>query len=397
MRPILAGLLGLASLHCGGTGEGRSMGVVREAIVGGASSDLPDSPVLFLSGPEGGCTAVLVAPRLVITARHCVASSTNGNFSCTPAGEAVPNASGAGAIGTDDPSGSVAFFSSARVAAGALTNGPPDALGMQIVSTNTPTACRDDLALVALDRAIPGLVPAAIRISSATRVGETVSVWGYGLTDRVEAFALRVRTGVPITAVGPDTPPAQTQPAPLRSLRTGPVTCQGDSGGPMMSESTGAVVGVVSLGSQAGTSGPYCNRGQFVDTVGPRLAAYHDLILTAFQEAGGSPIAEAAVTDAASASELAPVAESAPPPDPSMDEDSSCARERVMSDPAGETDPMSTPESMSTETTPPRRLIYRATGASCAIGMERRSASSRLGGFAIAFAWTAAAVGRRRR
>jgi hypothetical protein len=395
-RSFVAALLGLASVRCGGAGDGGSTATSQQAIIGGAASDALDSPVLYLSGPEGGCTAVLVAPRLVITARHCVASSTSGNFSCTPAGDLVPNATHAGAIGTDDPPSSVGFFSPARVADGAVVTGSPDATGTQIVSVNAPTACRDDLALVVLDRSIPGLVPAAIRISSATRVGETVSVWGYGLTDHVQLPSLRVRTGVPVTAIGPDTPPARTQPAPLRCLRTGPVTCQGDSGGPMMSESTGAVIAVVSLGSQAGTSGPYCASDQFADTVGPRLAAYHDLILEAFRAAGASPIAEVAMSDAASASEGAPAIDGAPPPDPVSEEDSASEPESSISDSASAPNSMSTPES-ATGVRPTTTVVYRVTGASCAMGREPRRPSSRLDELGIALAWTAAFVGRRRR
>jgi hypothetical protein len=394
-RPFFVVLLGLAVARCGGASDDGSTGASGEAIVGGAAADAPDSPVLYLSGPEGGCTAVLVAPNLVITARHCVASSTTGPFTCTPGGDLV--GSGAGSIGASDAPGSIGLFSSARIMAGVLlSGGSPDAVGVQIVSTNTPTACRDDLALVVLDRAVAGVVPVPIRIDGATRVGETVSVWGYGLTDRLEPTALRVRSGVPITGVGPDTPPTTTQPAPVRSLRTGPVTCQGDSGGPMIAETTGAVIAVVSLGSQAGTSGPYCASDQFVDTIGPRLAAYHDLILSAFQAAGASPIPEVSMTDAASDS--APTSDGPSPVDSTGESDSATEPESAsVSDAPVEPDSASTPEPAPTGVLPPSPIVYRATGASCGIGSQRRDPPGRLGAFVIALAWTAAAVGRRRR
>ncbi|HXN30987.1 MAG TPA: trypsin-like serine protease, partial [Polyangiaceae bacterium] len=294
--PWRIGALGVALAHCGGVGDDPPR-ASSQAIIGGSVADAADSPVLLLLGPEGGCSAVLVAPTLAMTARHCVASTTPGSFSCTAAGEVVNTGNGAGQIGTDNVAATLTFFAAASANAGA--SGTPDAVGVRIISTQTPTACRDDLAFVVLDRTIPGLVPAPIRITRTTSVGETVSVWGYGLTDHLAPMALRVADGVQIAGVGPDVALTSTQVAPVRAVRVGPVTCQGDSGGPVVSAATGAVIAIVSLGSQAGANGPYCTSNELADTTGPRLAAYHDWIATVFQEAGASPLTDDPTDDAA--------------------------------------------------------------------------------------------------
>jgi hypothetical protein len=336
---------------------------------------------------------------LVVTARHCVASTTPGAFSCTAAGEVVNTGNGAGQLGSDNDPGTLSFFAEAKANAG--TSGTPDAVGVQVISTQSPTACRDDLAFVVLDRTIPGLVPAAIRITRATTVGETVSVWGYGLTEKEEPTALRAVDGVPIAGVGPDVAPASPQPAPVRAVLVGPVTCQGDSGGPIMSEATGAVIAIVSLGSQAGTSGPFCASTQLTDTTGPRLAAYGDWIVSVFQGVGASPITDdpttGDATDATAAVEASAPGDSAAPNDVAMAEEPLATDGAVGPDGALAAEDAFAPDSSSwsgpieTEKSPWR------TGASCATAVRARGRLKVLDATLIALAWTAAAVGRRRR
>ena len=409
-RPRFAWIPFIALACCGGSGGVDPSRASQQAIVGGTAVDAPLSPVIYLQGPEGGCTAVLIAPTLAVTARHCVAASTTGPFSCTPAGDLVPNGSGAGEIGTDDSPASLAFFASSRAAQGSASAILPDAVGARILSTQTPTACRDDLAFVVLNQPIAGLEVAAVRINSGTRVGESVSVWGYGLTDQPQPLALRMRGGVAITGVGPDTALTTTQPAPVRCLRTGPVTCQGDSGGPMISEATGAVVGIVSLGSQAGAMGPYCGIAQSSDTIGPRLAAYRDLAMTAFVAAGASPIAEATIADAASEAEAsnapdgASEIDQADAPDAAADLDTPDASEvSTMPDAENESDADPGRESDAAFEAPPptapsgNASRYRAQGASCATAPEPDRVSKRQFLPALILAAAALAVGRRRR
>ena len=291
----LAGLFGLALVQCGAGTDEEQTATSRQAIVAGTVASTSGPPVLYLEGPQGTCTAVLIAPTLVATARHCTAELVEGPSSCDSEGNLIPNGSGAGELGADDAPSALSFFSAAHVSSGHVAD-TPDAVGTQIFSTQAVSICADDLAFVVLDHAVAGIHPASIRIDSPTQVGEGVSVFGYGFTDvSMAPLLLRVRNDAQVVGVGPSTGTSVPQAAPPRSLRVGPgsVTCNGDSGGPIMSTASGAVVGLVSLGTQA-TSGPYCTNGTTADTTGPELSqpVYRDLIMSAFKAAGASPILE---------------------------------------------------------------------------------------------------------
>ena len=406
--PRWAALSGFALFHCSAAGGGEpSTRASSQAIIGGSSADAPDSPVLLLQGPEGACSAVLVAPALVLTARHCVANTTPGTFQCTAAGEVVNTGSGAGQIGTDNAPDSLTFFQAAKANAGDL--GSPDAVGRQVISTQTPTPCRDDLAFVVLDRAIAGVVPAPIRITRPTSVGEVTSIWGYGLTDQSQPTELRTVDGVPIAGVGPDVAPNSPQLAPVRAVRVGPVTCQGDSGGPIFSTVTGAVIAIVSLGSQAGASGPFCTSTELTDTTGPRLGAYRDWIASVFQGAGASPITDDPQPDASMGGDVGVAARddgaamSEEPFDPDGDvgtHDAAALAGDATTEGGAATD--GAPEAQNTFGVdssldgPAKAKLPWSTGASCAAAVGARSGPEGLVALWIALAWTAAAVGRRR-
>jgi len=298
-----------------------------------------------------------------------------GAYTCSPQCELTSTgASGAGELGADNTPSMLRFSSAAQLAPGPPLPSPL-AYGKQIISTGASSVCCDDLAFVVLDRAIAGLAPAPIRIDRATQVGESVSVFGYGLTDQSPppATVLRVRDNALVVGVGPDMGTSVTQAAPVRSLRIGSasgppnVTCNGDSGGPIFSNATGAVIGLVSVGAQASSDGLYCSDGTDSDptTTGPQLADYRELVLSAFMAAGASPILEESSSDAGT--DGGREAESPPGADGAQ------------------------PESA---------VDYLATGGSCATAFESRDRSGPfgpLGAIASGLAMMAVAVGRRKR
>jgi hypothetical protein len=361
--------------QCGAAPEEAPSGAARQAILGGSLSDAPDSAVLYLQGPEGTCSAALVAPNLIVTARHCIARSTSGTFSCTAAGDLVPNDTGAGQIGADDAPASLRFFTWRSVAQGPPSTSNPDALGRQIVSTNSITSCRDDLAFVVTDRLVANVVPLPLRLDGATAVNETVSVWGYGFTGQIEPLALRTRGDAQVIAVGPDKATATPQPAPVRTVKTGPVTCIGDSGGPFLG-SDGAVVAVVSLGAQTSLNGPFCDEDSGSGgTVGPRLGAYKPLATLALNVANAI-LAGDAGRDAAEAGSDADDETGELPADDGGEESA------LPSDAGGEI--------VSPETT-------FASGSGCAMGSQGSRKTARVGFAAVALALTALAKRRRKR
>jgi len=378
-------LFAVFTSHCSAAPSEEATATARQPIIGGSVADAPDSPVLYLRGPQGTCSAVLVASNLAMTARHCASQLTEGQANCDPSGNLIANGSNAGALGADDNPSDLAFYTTASVAAG-NTSGTPDAVGTQIVSTQSPSVCRDDLSFVVLNQPIQGISPAAIRITGSTQVGERVSIWGYGLTETAgDPTALRVRTDGQVAAVGPDTPPTEAQPAPVRSLAVGPgsTTCSGDSGGPFFSNVTGAAIGLVSLGPTASLFSSTCAVSTTVDTTGPRLAEYQDIILLAFATAGASPIPETPATSDVDASVPPPIDVDATP---AADAAENASDDAAMAPPPPETDAGAT------------HTPSHASADGCSLAVPR---SSRLhfdaGWTAIALAAFVTAAARRRR
>lgn len=257
-------------------------------IYGGTPDTSPSSAVVAIkvAGRASGdlCSGALVAPNLVLTARHCVAKMAATAVVCDENGE---SRNGRHVSGPLDPSSLSVFVGSAvdfRKGASAK--------GAQIVEPPGDTLCSADLALVVLDRAIPGVTPFKVRVSDAPRVGEGIRSVGYGKTDAAVPVGTRMnRQGVPILAVGSGVSASRTPLGP-REFEVGLSACHGDSGGPAVSEETGAIVGVVSRGSdcQADFGHVYTTTRGFAALIAEGAAAAGTAVA---DEAGGAVHAEA--------------------------------------------------------------------------------------------------------
>jgi len=342
---------------------------------------------------------VLVAPNLVATARHCVAVLTEGgSFSCTPSGE-LASGSTSGQLFADNTPSNVGVFTSDQVLSGAVYSGFPAAVGTQIFSTESPSVCRDDLAFVVLNQAVPGVAPIPIRLTASTLVGEPVSVSGYGLTgDAGGPSALRVRDDAQIVGIGPTIAMTLTQPAPVRSIRIGPgtVTCNGDSGGPIVSNVTGALIGLVSLGLQASPDGPFCVATDTSETTGPLLADYDALTMQAFAAAGAVPTVE---SDDDAASAISGDGDTDATPGIPMDSDADSAA-LVSTDGSGEASRAEVQVDDGGPSQDDGRAIDARAAAgrgSCTIGSEPHGATGARGAPVVAFAMVISALLKRRR
>lgn len=207
--------------------------VRREAILGGSPDATHDDVFYLLMGTPSAhgiaCTATLVAPRLLLTALHCVLDA-NPEDSGKPACEQrfdTPRDFKLGATATN-----------AATAAAAQT-------WHAIAAVHTPpapelaTLCGRDLALVELKAPVPKVEPATPNFDLPV-LGDALEVVGYGddgLTVN-QAAERRSRADSQVVKVVP----------PAFRVSLGP--CAGDSGGPAFDEA-GALVGVMSRGDKS--------------------------------------------------------------------------------------------------------------------------------------------------
>jgi hypothetical protein len=227
----------------------------------------------------------LVAPNLIMTARHCVSYVTDGPFACSVRGEVVDNPTGGGRVGLHLPATSLEVY------AGRTPRKSPLARGQRILSTLSPTLCENDLAFVVLDTALDlPIVP--MRLGRPAQLHEAVTLVGYGLTENEQVIDYITqprlqKRGLEVTGIGLDSIDDGVTTVPPRVLfMDGPSGCTGDSGGPLLAESSGAVIGVYSLlrgGSCLATAG----RSSLV-----HVPPFQSLIDEAFAASGAEPVLE---------------------------------------------------------------------------------------------------------
>lgn len=280
-------LLGVTA--CAAAPPEEAPAAARQRVVDGELSPASEDGVLILRAEpetpeERLCSASLVAPNLLLTARHCVSYLTEAPFRCNLRGEAIDNEEGGGDLGAHVPARSIEIYGADK------PRDEPLARGRRVLSTESPTICADDLAFVVLDRSIE-LPVMPLRLGRRARVGEAVTLIGFGVTDDDERLAYRVqdrrhKTGLTIADVGPDSVKDVTTFPPRSLLLVGPSGCVGDSGGPLVTEETGAIVGVYSLLADAACSDSDV-RHHFV-----HVPAFKSLIDTAFAAASAEPTLE---------------------------------------------------------------------------------------------------------
>ena len=268
------------------------LGRARQAIINGVASDASDDsalliPIIIGGQFAGSCSGSLIAPNLVLTARHCVSKTDEGAV-CDVNGNAIQG----GVVYSDHPAKDIG------VIVGTAIKGDLDARGTQIFVPPSKTLCNSDIALVLLDKAITTAPLAQLRLASPPLAGETVRAVGWGLSNNSYGYQRRRREHIPILTVGPDDQPFGGS-VDQNEFQVGESICSGDSGGPAFAESTGAIVGVVSRGGNGMMGTQSDPTAPCVDTVGyptanlyTRVDGFADLVAQAFAAAGTDPWVE---------------------------------------------------------------------------------------------------------
>ncbi len=270
-----------------------SSGTSTQAIIAGKPSTR--GSVVLLVSPDGRCTATVVAPNVILTAVHCVGRRTE-----------TVSAGGAEQSVTTYPVFTPAYLeiytgknAPERVSAGSGAA----AKGTKIVAPSL--SAYPDIALVVLDRKLDVPV-AALRLDGLVARGETLVVAGFGTTEADVYSTILLERAASVTDVGP----ARSEVGPIRfgEFTMGEATCYGDSGGPVLAAS-GAVVGVVSRGGNAGMNGMNGARdciGPSHVSIVPSLAMIKDVIVDTIRQAGAEPVLEQEVTPASAKVPAAP-------------------------------------------------------------------------------------------
>lgn len=219
---------------------------VSSAILHGTPSGADDNASVFIESETSPtttlqCSGTLIAPNLVLTARHCTLKANVSDFRCTMDGESLADPTGKHASDTVDSKALTVRY-------GETTSSEVRAQVLQIILPEDYSLCRSDLAILRLDH------PLAERYASvdfhAPKLGDTFSVLGWGFTNDGQKNLPGTRSRRDNLAVQ-DVGPGQ-MPAGHFSI-VGNSMCFGDSGAAAFRQ--GAVVGVYSriLGSN-----PFC-------------------------------------------------------------------------------------------------------------------------------------------
>lgn len=277
-RSFLLLPLAVVFFACSGGESPAPVAQTSAPIIHGTESDSSQNAVVLIGFGAGGgwydaCSGVLIAPNLVLTARHCISNTSSGD--------------GCASITGDIDAKSLRIYTGTTRSIDWISV-EPQAYGKKLFHDNGTTLCPHDIGLILLDRSLQGgsadLAP--VRLDAPPAKGDTFTAVGWGVTDITDNPGVRMqRPNVPIVRVN------------LLEFDVGESICHGDSGGPALSTTTGAVLGVVARGGggrgSPGTGAAGCVDPGTINTY-TGLWGFKTMITQAFAESGYDPWLEGA-------------------------------------------------------------------------------------------------------
>jgi MYXO-CTERM domain-containing protein len=252
---LLAGALTAGALpSCSATSDERTAGSTSAIAGGVADASHQNVFLLVRESQDSGalCTATLIAPNLLLTARHCVSPGTGDDH--VLCGDSV----------LGDPYPASAFIAT-NDAQPRRSSPIFHARDVRVPGLGEDT-CGYDVALIILNENVPADIsePAVPRIDREVQPGESYTAVGYGLDESGDSTGSRMQLAGLSIECEPGSCGEGVESTEFRGERG---ICSGDSGGPAL-DADGKVVGVVSRG------GPECSTPVY-----STVTAWHDFII----------------------------------------------------------------------------------------------------------------------